>query len=244
MRALRSAFRSVMSGIGRSPLKSTLTLLTVGLGVGVLVFALSISSAFSRLLERQLEQDGIVVMVSNAEVSESTGELEEVRPPQFDEDVLEVLSMDVEGVVAVAPVGRVPWSELVAGQTTYRIRSIAATDQAYAELMNLELLSGANFTAPEVRSGARKALVSESLATVMFGSPEAAVGQTLKTPSPSGPSAPDGQSQGMVRTMVMPTFTVAGVFRDVGELARQAYGVPDMIVPYTAVLPQGGNAQM
>jgi putative ABC transport system permease protein len=33
----------------------------------------------------------------------------------------------------------------------------------------------------------------------------------------------------------MPTFTVTGVFKDVGELQRQSYGVGDLLVPYTAM---------
>jgi len=96
--------RSVLGSLARAPLKSTLTLLTVGLGVGVLVFALSISSAFTRLYRRQLEQDGIVVMVANAETSKDTGEMEIVRPPQFDGKVLDVLRTDIAGVKAVSPV--------------------------------------------------------------------------------------------------------------------------------------------
>ena len=42
--------RSVLTSLTRSPVKSLVTLSTVGLGVGVLIFALSISDAFSRLV--------------------------------------------------------------------------------------------------------------------------------------------------------------------------------------------------
>ena len=58
--------RSILASLAHTPLKSSITLATVGLGVGVLIFALSISSAFTRLISENLERDGRVVMVANA----------------------------------------------------------------------------------------------------------------------------------------------------------------------------------
>ena len=71
--------RSVLSSLARSPFKSSITLATVGLGVGVLIFALSISSAFTRLIAEHLERNGRVVMVANARWDEA-GALESVKP--------------------------------------------------------------------------------------------------------------------------------------------------------------------
>ena len=44
--------------------------------------------------------------------------------------------------------------------------------------------------------------------------------------------------------MVMPTFTITGVYADPGELQRTSYAVADMVVPYTAMLPSGVNVEM
>ena len=52
------SIRSVLTGLARSPFKSGVTLATVGLGIAVLILALSISSAFSRLLAEQLAGRG------------------------------------------------------------------------------------------------------------------------------------------------------------------------------------------
>ena len=82
--------RSVLTGLARSPVKSFVTLSTVGLGVGVLIFALSISGAFSRLVSDQLERGGLVVMVANVERDED-GALQQVRPPQFDGNAIDAL---------------------------------------------------------------------------------------------------------------------------------------------------------
>jgi putative ABC transport system permease protein len=238
--------RSVLSSLKRSPLKSTLTLLTVGLGVGVLIVALSTSFTFSRLMKTQLESQGIVMMVSNAEVSETTGQVEPVRPGQFDEDVLSVLRSDIEGVEAVSPVGNVPWNELVAGGATYRIRTALAVDDGYADVMSLDLVAGSFLTAEDVKAGAKRVVISESLATVLFGSAEAALGQTLRSPASGTPTASgtQGTDQSQPRGPVMAALTVAGVFKDVGELQRQSCGVGDLLVPYTSMLSQGANVQM
>lgn len=272
--------RSVLASLARSPLKSTLTLLTVGLGVGVLIFALGISSAFSRLFERQLEQDGLVVMVANAETNKDTGEMELVRPPQFDGRVLEVLKTDVAGVRAVSPVsgglgggmGGGFFNQVATPGGTYRIRSVSTTNEEYAALMNLRFVAGSFFTAEDVKAGNRNVAISRTLAEILYGSAQAAIGQTMQPPAPTvvrttanptggqssatqGSSAQGGASAGarsaqtrefgvQRRAFVMPTFKVTGVFEDVGELQRTSYGVGDLVMPYTALMPQGINLEM
>lgn len=235
--------RSVLASLGRSPLKSILTLLTVGLGVGVLVFTLSISSAFARLMKQELEQEGLVVMVANATISESTGQMERVMPPQFDDKVLDALENDVPGVKAVSPIGPGMWNELIASGVTYRIRSVVSADEKYAQIMRLRIVAGTSFTTADVSSGAKVAIISRSLAEIMFKNAESAIGKTLQPPAPQQPSTSSSQTRGP-RPFVMPTFTVCGVFEDVGGLARTSYGIGDMIVPYTSTLPQGANIQM
>ena len=65
MKLISSSF----SSIARSPLKSILTFVTVGIGVGVLIFALGMSSTFAALVDRQLAEQGFVVSYANAELS-------------------------------------------------------------------------------------------------------------------------------------------------------------------------------
>ncbi len=239
--------RAILQSFSRAPVKLTVTLLTVGLGVGVLIFALSISSAFSRLFSEQLERDGIVVTVANAAVSEDTGEMEPARPPQFDTQVLTVLSKGVQGVQAVSPVDTRGFNELTNGDAVYRIRSVVSADAGYASVMGLELAAGEYFTAGDVDSGAKKALISESLAKILYGSAEQAVGKTLKPPAPVMPAGVTPPTENVARqrrTFVMPTYAISGVFKDVGELERTSYGVGDMVIPYTASFSRGMNSEM
>lgn len=230
--------RSVLTGLARSPVKSFVTLATVGLGVGVLIFALSISGAFSRLVSDQLEQGGVVVMVANVERDEN-GDLQQVRPPQFDGAAIDALRAGVSGAVAASPIAFTPWTEYVVGGDNYRFRSVVGVNEDYLDVMGLQVVAGSAFAAADVAAGAREAMVSETMAQVLFGSPVEALGQIIQPPASTQGAAGGGR---FARRFTPPTYTVRGVFGDPTELQRRAYGVGDMIVPMTSAFPTTGNA--
>ncbi len=229
--------RSVLTGLARSPVKSFVTLATVGLGVGVLIFALSISGAFSRLVSDQFERDGLVVMVANVERDEN-GDLQQVRPPQFDGNAIDALRAGVSGAVAASPVAFTPWTEFVVGGDNYRFRSVVGVNEDYLDVMGLQVVAGSAFTAADIAEGVRDAMVSETMAEVLFGSPVEALGQVIQPPA----STQGAGGGGFGRRFTPPTYTVRGVFSDPSEIQRRAYGVGDMIVPMTSAFPSTINA--
>ena len=231
--------RSVMTSLVRSPVKSIVTLSTVGLGVGVLIFALSISGAFSRLVSEQLEKEGLVVMVANVEVDEE-GEFQQVRPPQFDYNVIEALRTGVSGVRSASPISFVPWTDFVVEGTQYRFRCVVGVNEDYLDVMGLELVAGAGFNTDDIAQGVREAMVSVTMAEVLFGSPLKALGQVVRPPSQL-------QGQGgnsSWRRFIAPAYKVRGVFDDPSEIQRRAYGVGDMIVPSRSAFPSSISSAM
>ena len=112
--------RSILASLAHTPLKSSITLATVGLGVGVLIFALSISSAFSRLISANLERDGRVVMVANA-WWDADGALQYGKPLQFDRQVIGALLHGVSGARAASPVMQTSWTDFQAAGVTYPV---------------------------------------------------------------------------------------------------------------------------
>ena len=150
LRTIQSVFKSLKG----NPLKSVLTLVTVGLGVGVLIMAMSVSTFLSEILSRELSEEGIVVTFTNAEINED-GEMERVRPPQMDANVLDVVRSDVDGVVGIAPVTGAFWNEVKVGEYTYRLRTVVASTEDYAQVMGLEAVAGTFFTAEDVEKGRR-----------------------------------------------------------------------------------------
>ena len=236
--------RSVLISLGRSPVKSVVTLTTVGLGSGVLILALSISSAFSRLLAEQLAGDGLVVMVANAR-PDAAGNLELAKPPQFDAGVTAALLDGVTGAVAASPITFAPWTEFLVDGIGYQLRTVYGVGDEYLQVMGLELVAGSAFSEAEVAAGARQALISATLAEMLFGSPAAALGNTIAAPAdiviePKGEGLAGlalAEVLDQLRRLLSPVFTVRGVFSDPGEVARRAYGIADMIVPASAVFP-------
>jgi putative ABC transport system permease protein len=235
--------KSVFSGIARSPLKSILTFITVGLGVGVVICALSLSSSFDRLMESQLEKQGVVVNYANAELSVD-GELEVLRPSQSDSSILDIISSEVSGVQAVSPIVELPWSEFLANGSTYRIRTVYGVNEQYISITGLEPLAGSLITADDVAAGAKNAVIVETLAEILYGSAEAAVGQILQPPTAVSTETSDQAIGNRMRAFSAPTFTIVGVVSDPTDLQREAYGIADMAVPYTAAIPSGFNASM
>ena len=232
--------RSVLSSLARSPFKSSITLATVGLGVGVLIFALSISSAFTRLIAENLERNGRVVMVANARWDE-TGALESVKPFQFDGRAPGALLHGVVGARAASPVTPTGWTDFEAEGATYQIRSVLGVGESYLDVMGLDLVIGSPITAAMLATGERHALLSATLAELLFGSPADAIGRTIRAPMPEisiqgGGEVPDGALD-LLRDLLSPSFTVGGVFADPSELQRRSYGIADMLVPATAAVP-------
>ena len=232
--------RSVLSGLARSPFKSSITLATVGLGVGVLIFALSISTAFNRLIAENLERNGRVVMVANARWDEA-GALETVKPFQFDGRAPAALLHGVVGARAASPVTETSWTDFQTERGTYQVRSVLGVGESYLDVMGLDLVIGSPITAAALAAGERHALLSATLAELLFGSPVEAVGQTVRPPMPDvsiqgAENVPDA-AIAMLRDLLSPPITVGGVFADPSELQRRAYGVADMLVPATATVP-------
>jgi putative ABC transport system permease protein len=227
-----------LKSLASSPTKSVLTLITVGLGVAVLILAISVSTYLSQILSRELEHEGIIVNISNAEY-DSEGELERVMPPQIDENVMDVLRSEVDGIYAIAPISGAFWNEVKVGERTYRLRNVVGTTEEYARVMGFELAAGDFFTKEDVEKGSKVVIISESLAKLLFGSSNDALGGIIQPPARGSFSHEGGR-----RIATVQNFAVVGVFIDPGELKRKSYSVADLVIPFTSMLPAGANIQM
>ena len=254
--------KSVIRSLQHAPLKSFLTLFTVGLGVGVLIFALGISQTFSRRVKAELEKDGLILNVANAEYKDN--DMERVRPPQFDENLVSIIKKEISGVQYVAPITGAFWNEFIAGKEQYRIRSAVGSSEDYAKITGMKMIAGNFFTAEDVEKGNRNAVITRSLAEILFGSPENAIGKTITPPAPqivvtrqssnTGTRNSTSGNQGNNRSQrqnwlggerfSLPTFTITGVYEDFSELKRKSYGLGDMVMPYTSLFPAGMNQAM
>ena len=201
-----NTIKSVLHSIACAPIKSVLTFMSVGFGVGVLIISIGMSSGFGDLIESQLESQGIVLSFANTELS-ADGELETVRPPQSDANILSHIKAEVSGLDAISPVAPVEWNEFVANNVVYRVRSVLGVNEQYADVMGLELIAGNHFAVEDIETGAKSAIISEELATLLFGGAEAAIGQIVSPPSGDSSQSSDGAGAGR-RKMSQPVYTV------------------------------------
>ena len=221
MRTLRSALTS----LGRSPVKSSAMLATVGLGIAVLIFALSISIATARLVDERLGSDELVVTVRVAVKSATGGRLAS-SPSEYHRQVTDALSRDIAGAAAVSPIEFGSLSSFVLGQDTYQVRNVVEASAAYLDVMGLELIAGR-----EPAAGSHDVLISESLADVLFGSPVASLGQPMQTAKPRLEIRGDVTADFIRRDVRAALYTVRGVYADPDELRRRVYDIADMLVP-------------
>ena len=225
---------SLLNDIRKNRGKTFLTLFTVALGVGILALSLSLSGWLSRMVNEKLEKEGIILNYANASWS-AAGELEKTMPPQLTREVVTVLRQELPSMTAAAPLFQSLWSEISVGTKRMQIRNVMGSTEEYAAVMGLNLLEGSFFSARDVETGARKAVISQSLAVQLFGSPEQALGQTFQPPPTRF------RRMGGEESVTVETFTITGVFEDPDEFLRSSYRIADLVVPVTSVLPGGAN---
>ena len=228
---LKSFFHYVVA----NPLRSVLTMLTIAIGVGALIITFALSIEVNGALERSLAASGRVVVIANATVA-ADGSLSRQIPSVFRDDTAIVVERDYERLSSVTAVSTARWQRITADEASYQIRRAFAVGAAYADLFGLDLLHGSFFTDADVAAGRSVVVVSESTARILFGSPGAAIGRQIQAALPGIVRGTGGAARmGMTQT----PFTVVGVYRDLSELAREAYGVGDFLIPFGTSLPRG-----
>lgn len=224
----------------KSPVKIGLTILSVALGTGILILSFSVSAVLQREVTDQLEKGGTVLYVQNGTVK-SDGTIERVDGrPEWDAEAPNTVKSDVTGVEQAVVVSTTPFDEVQAAGKSWRVRSALGTGPDYFGVFGLTLVAGVEMTESDVDTGAKKLWLSEEFARVIWGSAEAALGQTVQPPGRMFRRGPGGgESQAIIQN-----YVVAGVYSTPSEVSRRSYGIGDAVFPYTAVLPAGGNATL
>lgn len=222
----------------KSPVKISLTVLSVALGTGILILSFSVAALLQREVTDQLEQGGTVLYVQNGTVK-SDGTIERIDGrPEWDSAAPSKVKSDVAGIEQAVVVATVPFDEIQAAGKSWRVRSVIGSEPEYLDVFQLDLAAGVPMTSADVDQGSKKLWLSEEMATLIYGSAEAAVGQSVQPPGLMFGRGPGGNDQ----QNLIQTYLVAGVYKTPNEVNRRSYGIGDAVFPYTSVLPAGGNA--
>ena len=221
----------------KSPLKIILTLSAVALGTGILILSFSASSILEDEISDQLDENGVVLYVANGEWN-ADGMVEQNRPSEWDSDAVDIVVSDTESVKNAAVIFQLPFNQFTTDGTSYDLRSAIGSDTEYLEVFGLELLAGVPMSEEDITMGLKKVWISEETAIQLYGSAEAAVGKYIQPPGEALRRGPGQREQNVIIS-----FSVAGVYETPSEVSRRAYGISDLMFPYTALMSSGGNVQ-
>ena len=218
-----SSLKSFVYNFRAHPLRGVLILITVTIGVATLSVTASLSTDINEALDSALAEQGRRISIINGEVDEE-GNIIMQQPGRFAPDVVSILASDYENLsdisfYAEAWVKPIVWE----GDRTYEIRSAVQTNETYAELMNLEFVAGSFFDEADVESRKPVVVISALAGQMLFGAPETALGKTV----------------GIAARKGLESYTVVGVFKDVPDMEREAYGIGDFIFPIMTGIPRG-----
>lgn len=237
-----SALQSIGYRIQRSPLRLLLVLATVAIGVAVLGLTLTVSFEIGALLRSVLPAQGRVISITNGSL-QADGSLKREGPPDLTASDITALRNEYLALRDLTPIAPQMGGALQAGSTLWMARGFQGVGASFASLMDLRMVAGSFFSPADEEARASVMVVSESVARTVFGSPEAAIGQKMSSLTKMvlirkrpGDAAP--VQQGVV---TQNAFAVVGVYRDLNDVKRRAFGVGDVLVPYTAMNPGGAD---
>ncbi len=222
----------------QSPIKVLLTLSAVSLGTFILILSFSVTNIIQSEVTDVLNEQGVIVHVANGKWS-SAGKVDQNKPSEWDLLAKDYLVSDTDTIEYASIVFFAPFAEITVNGSSYDLRSAVGTEPSYFDVYDLNLISGSPMTDEDIDLGSRKTWISEATAIALFGSAEDAIGEWIQPPGMK-----IGRGMNNKTENVVTLYSVAGVYEDPSEITRNAYGIGDLVIPYTALLPSGANTNM
>jgi len=216
----------------KTPVKISLTLLSVALGTGIIILSFSTGSILEGEILRQLNDGGSIVYAANGRWNREN-EIERQDPVGWDRtifDRLESDSPDVEAAAMNANVRNWGISRILTNGKSYIVRSAIGTTPGYFDVFSLKMISGFAMTEEDFDMSKKKVWMNEEMAILLYGSAEAAIGQRLNPPGK------ELEEEGKRRMDLYSFYSVTGVFQTPGETARRAYGIADLVFPISSFI--------
>lgn len=214
MKQIFSLFRVAIRALRRNVLRTLLTMLGIIIGVAAVIAMVSIGTGARVQVEKSvasLGQNVIMVMAggnSRGGVFSGMG-----GAPTLTVDDAEAIRTDVEGVGFVSPESRGS-AQLTAGNLNWNVQ-ISGESEEYLDIRAWPLAEGDFFSAEDVKSGARVAVLGKTTVKKLF-----------EDASPLGET---------IRIKNVP-FTVVGVLSSKGSNMMGQDQDDTVIVPYTTAM--------
>jgi putative ABC transport system permease protein len=159
--------RLALQAIRRNPLRSSLTVLGIVIGVAAVIAMVTIGSGATAKVTADLSKLGTnLLMVRPGQGFGGPGGVRSDAPP-FEVADATAIAREVPGIEAVAPVASRP-SQLIAGGRN-RATSVTGSTARFLDVRAWKLESGRAFTASEERSGRAVCLLGATVREDLFG---------------------------------------------------------------------------
>lgn len=206
-------FRTALIALRVNLLRSILTMLGIIIGVSAVIIMVALGAGAQKEVDAQIESLGgniFILMGSFRTMGGATTGAGSVQ--SLTEDHADLLETELPSVEAVSPLqssnaqvifGNLNWSTEVNG-----------TDNRYLQTRNWEIASGREFTAQEISSGAKVAILGDTLVQELFGGGDP-IGETIRINKFNAtvigtlkPKGQDSRGQDQDDMMIMPLKTV------------------------------------
>jgi hypothetical protein len=97
--------------------------------------------------------------------------------------VVERIKAEIPQITAVSQVNDAHFQNVTVNDSRYQIRSVQGVNESYADIMGLKLKEGRSLSAQDESNAAKVVVVSESLASVLFGGAKEALAGQIKVSS-------------------------------------------------------------
>nr|WP_081623730.1 ABC transporter permease [Sediminispirochaeta bajacaliforniensis] len=153
------------------------------------------------------------------------GEFIKEWPPKWDPSIQKKLLSNIPSIENAAFITLPPFHDIISNGDRWNIRSAIGSDPAYFDVFSLHMIAGVPMDDADIDKRTHRIWISEELSGDVFASVDGAIGEVIECEGPA--IDPDTQ------------FIVAGVYASPREPQRKAWGIGDMVVPYTAFLKTG-----
>ena len=192
---LLAAIRIALRALRVNRLRSALTMLGIVIGVAAVIAMVAVGSGATQRIQEQIQAIGSnLILIIPGSITSNGVRLGGGASVTLSEEDVKAISAECPAVNAVAPAVR-GGAQVTFGNSNWATQIVGTTPD-YLTIRDQSVVSGAPFTADDVNSGAKVALLGQTVAQNLFGTAD-----------------PTGQS---IRIKDVP-FTVDGVLSAKGQ---------------------------
>src|SRR5579872_4254040 len=178
MKKLAASMKIAFNALRINKLRSALTMLGIIIGVAAVIAMISVGSGARERIQEQIASIGSnVIIVLPGSITTSGIRLGSGNAVTLTTDDAKAITTECSAVAATAPVAR-GGAQVVYGNNNWAT-SIQGTTPEYLAIRDLPVIAGTAFTAQDVDSASKVALLGKTVVDNLFGSGDP-VGQAIR----------------------------------------------------------------